>query len=433
MKQNVLQNKHHPSRDQLYAEIHSRPFPLVTSSVHALHFAFITSRKEALQQYEILKLHANENNISVSEVMSNCLYLKFPEYEFRWEMHQEFCSLTIIQKINSIQPFQNNFLRPEFSTLLEQLPGELVVALQIHLERDKQQPPVTELPEYFEHAQLYGSSIVGGKATMWSSFRLHSDDFARMLIYDTGLSDYQAGRTLQRVIEVETYLRLSLLSLPVARSLMPKISKLRSKLSNLIKKMQSSVNNGLDEQALLEQLSEYAAQIEDYRSATTHRFSATNAYSDLVGQRLEDLREVSWPGYSSWKKMLQRRLLPAVETCSSVNTQLHNLSEHAERASNLLRTRVDMKIAAQNQMLLQSLDRRSELQLRLQQTVEGLSVVAISYYLVSLIKLVAEGIEKMGVNINPGIVAAAFSVPVLIGTALIIRRVRYKINKPDTK
>lgn len=320
----------------------------------------------------------------------------------------------------------------EHKRLLKQFPGELVVALRVHLERDTEQPEPDTLPQFFEGQQIYGSTIVGNKASMWSSFRLDSDDYARMLIYDKDLSDYQAGRTLQRVIEVETYRSLALLALPPARALMPKIAKLNNKLTKLVKKIRPDVNPESDEHQLLDDVSKYAAQIEDYRSATTHRFSASHAYYRLVGQRLDDLREHSWPGYSSWKKMLQRRLIPAVETATSVAKQLENLSDQAERASNLLRTRVDMKIATQNQSLLQSLDRRSELQLRLQQMVEGLSVVAISYYLLSILKIIAEGAKKAGIHIEPSIVVAVLTLPVLLGTAWFIRRIRNKLHKNDS-
>src|SRR3546814_18423991 len=59
-------------------------------------------------------------------------------------------------------------------------------------------------------------------------------------------------------------------------------------------------------------------------------------------------------------------------------------------ASNLLRTRVDIELEAQNRDVLMSMNRRARLQLRLQETVEGLSVVAISYYVVGLVGYAAK-------------------------------------------
>ena len=79
-----------------------------------------------------------------------------------------------------------------------------------------------------------------------------------------------------------------------------------------------------------------------------------------------------------------RRYDPAMRTCRSAKERLDELSARAERASDLLRTRVDVANQAQNVEVLRAMDRRAALQLRLQETVEGLSVVAISYYAVNL-------------------------------------------------
>ena len=74
-----------------------------------------------------------------------------------------------------------------------------------------------------------------------------------------------------------------------------------------------------------------------------------------------------------------------MRTVASAEDRLRAMIERTRRAADLLRTRVDVERSAQNQALLERMDRRADLQLRLQHTVEGLSVVAISYYAVGLI------------------------------------------------
>src|SRR3546814_19661742 len=81
---------------------------------------------------------------------------------------------------------------------------------------------------------------------------------------------------------------------------------------------------------------------------------------------------------------MDRRLAPAMRTCESTAGRLETLASRVGRASNLLRTRVDIQLEAQNRDVLVSMNRRARLQLRLQETVEGLSVVAIRYYTVEL-------------------------------------------------
>ena len=131
--------------------------------------------------------------------------------------------------------------------------------------------------------------------------------------------------------------------------------------------------------------------------------------------------------------MLQRRLIPAIDTCNSVSSQLQNLSDQTQRATNLLQTRIELSIQDTNMALLGSIDKRSHMQLRLQQTVEGLSVVAISYYVVGLIKAIAVGLDKSILPNEPNTIAAIAVLPVLLGTSWIIRRVKNKIQIQDVE
>ena len=83
------------------------------------------------------------------------------------------------------------------------------------------------------------------------------------------------------------------------------------------------------------------------------------------------------------------------------------------RTSALLRTRVDIVTEAQNQQLLEKLTRGQELQLRLQSTVEGLSIAAISYYVVSLLLYVGKAAKALGLPVNPEMAAGA-SIPLVL-------------------
>jgi uncharacterized membrane-anchored protein len=104
------------------------------------------------------------------------------------------------------------------------------------------------------------------------------------------------------------------------------------------------------------------------------------------------------------------------------------MSERVAQTSSLLSTRVDITRERQNQALLASMDRRAKLQLRLQQTVEGLSVAAIVYYVVGLIAYVAKGLKAGGLHIEPDL-AAGIAVPMIAVAALsAVRRARRRAN-----
>jgi len=181
------------------------------------------------------------------------------------------------------------------------------------------------------------------------------------------------------------------------------------------------------ERLILAGLTRLAATVELSVTRTAFRFGAAEAYYALVKQRVADLRGQPVTGFSSIRGFLDRRLAPAIQTCLSVARRQNDLSVRIARKSALLRTRVDVELEHQNQELLTQMNRRSQLQLRLQETVEGLSVVAITYYASSLVHHIAEGLEHYVHGLNPGL-AAAISIPLIaIGVAIGVRRMRIKL------
>src|SRR4029079_17068807 len=177
-------------------------------------------------------------------------------------------------------------------------------------------------------------------------------------------------------------------------------------------------------QALLAELTELAAELEADAAASLYRFGASRAYDGIVEERLTALAEAAAPGYDTWAGFLQRRVAPAMRTCRSVEERQANLSRKLTRATTLLRTWVDVEVEKQNRNLLASMNDRARLQLRLQQTVEGLSVAAVSYYVVGLIGYLAKGTTLFGLAPKPELVTAA-SVPfVVLAVWGLVRRIR---------
>src|SRR5699024_8259572 len=130
------------------------------------------------------------------------------------------------------------------------------------------------------------------------------------------------------------------------------------------------------EKELLERLTTVAADTQNILAATAYRFGAERAYYALVERRIEELREVRIEGHQTVGEFMDRRLSPAMRTCQAVAERLDSLSRQVTRTSQLLRTRIDVQLEAQNRNLLHSMNQRAKLQLRLQETVEGLSVAA---------------------------------------------------------
>jgi uncharacterized membrane-anchored protein len=230
-------------------------------------------------------------------------------------------------------------------------------------------------------------------------------------VIDQGMTAGQGGRLLQRLLEIETYRMTALLSLPLARELSPRLSQAERDLAGIIEALSAEPDS--DDRQLLERLTKLAAEVERLSSSSSFRFAAGRAYYALVGRRIDELREERIPGIQTVGEFMERRLAPAIATCDATARRIEDLSSRIARAGDLLRTRVDIALEEKNRDLLAAMNKRAQLQLRLQQTVEGLSVAAISYYLVGLLGYAAKGAKAAGMPVDPDL-AMGLGVPLAV-------------------
>jgi uncharacterized membrane-anchored protein len=247
-------------------------------------------------------------------------------------------------------------------------------------------------------------------------------------VEDRGTTPRQAGRMVQRLMEIETYRVVALLALPVARDLAPFLGRGEAELAEVAAALVGARGEE-DEAALLARLTRLAAEIESRESGSRYRFAAAAAYHALVERRIAELRETRIEGLSTFREFTERRLAPAMATCRSVAARQDSLSQRVARATQLLSTRVGVTRERQNQALLESMNRRAKLQLRLQQTVEGLSVAAVTYYVVGLVGYLAKGLGALGLRVSPDVVVAASIPLVALLVAFGVRRIRRMVTR----
>ncbi|MBW0147832.1 DUF3422 family protein [Marinobacter arenosus] len=395
----------HPLRDDLYNELHSRPFQVLPTPARITQMAVLTTPEQRHQQFLHLQELHRQLGYPVPEQEVGCFEQTFGSLRVRREMHMEFATYTFTNLANSDEsPFLETGISPLPEGWLEQLTGTVVAAfhLEIRPATEDAHGDLAYVRQHFEGMRLVGSSPQEGAARVWGTFKLHSDGFGRFMVMNHHMSDSQLGRLTQRLMEIETYRLMSLLALPVAREMTPALNDMDQKMAIITQALAD--NQDVDEQKLLAQLTNIASRIEAFRAHSTFRFSATRAYHRLVLTRLEELREDELSGHLTITEFMTRRLTPAVKTCEAVSERLEDLSRRVDRASDMMRTRVELAIQSQNQQLLSSMDRRSKIQLMMQHTVEGFSVVAISYYLVGLLKLGLEAMYDAGIDFNKSLV-----------------------------
>ncbi|EDM46618.1 DUF3422 family protein [Marinobacter algicola] len=418
----------HPLREDLYNELHSRPFHVLPCPAQITHIALLTTPEQRAVQFRHWQdLHIMLGQSEPREDLS-CYEATFGSLRIRREMHMEFASYTFINldAEDDHQPFQDTGISSLPKGWLETLTGTVVAAFHIDLQQASSGPEtdLAQIRHWFEGERLVGSSPWEGKARVWGTFRLHSDGFGRFMVLNRDMSDSQLGRLTQRLMEIETYRLMSLLSLPLAREMTPSLNDMDQQLAVITQSLAD--NQDIDERDVLADLTNIAARIEAFRAHATFRFSATRAYHQLVLTRLEELREDELSGHLTITEFMTRRLTPAVETCESVKGRLEDLSRRVDRASDMVRTRVELAIQSQNQQLLSSMDRRSKIQLMMQHTVEGFSVVVISYYLLALLKLALESADDAGFDVNTSLVLG-IAIPVVLGLVFIgVRMIHHR-------
>ncbi|MDI9244005.1 DUF3422 domain-containing protein [Marinobacter sp. CHS3-4] len=401
----------HPLRESLYNELHTQPFQVLPCPSQVSHLAVMTTPEQRKAQFRHWQeLHEELGQPAPSEEKS-CLESTFGDFKIRRELHMEFTAYTFIHfgPTGNHRPFRHTGLTSLPDGWLERLTGTVVAAFHLDLQKaeENEEPDLAVIRDYFDGYRLIGSRPAEGKARVWSSFKLHDDGFGRFMVLNMGLPNNQLGRLTQRLMEAETYRLLSLLALPVARNMTSDLNHMDQTLAEITESLTN--DTGVDEPHVLAELTDMAARIEDFRAHSTFRFSATRAYHKLVLARLEALREDELSGHLTIREFMNRRLTPAAETCESVNNRLDDLSLRIGRASDMMRARVELELQRQNQELLAAMNQRSKVQLMMQHTVEGFSVVVISYYLIALLRMAMDVAEESGVSFNK---------PLLLGIAI---------------
>lgn len=436
----------HRLRVPLAAEVHSRPFLRLDAPETLTHFAVCISDSrnpitaDPSPHHTLLGTLCSHFGVSPPSASAKHFFHDFGRFRLKWEAHTEFSTFTFAERrdpaLSLAEAFSRAPLRHVPQAWLAQLEGHLMVAAHVVL--DQSQEP-SDLYAATVHKEIEGNMLVGARVLQggeaWTDFLIQSDGFSRFVVRDVALHEQQAGRLVQRVLEIETYRMMALLSLPHAQQAAPILNAIESELSALTAAMLDrgeakgrSEMEADKEQALLEKITELAARIEKLASEGNYRFSASEAYYRLVNARIEELRESRIEGFPMLSEFMDRRLKPAMNTCESVARRQAALAARIAQTNDLLRTRVGIIQEHQNRQILQSMNTRAAQQLRVQQAVEGLSVVAISYYLLGLFTYAGKAAKAAGVPINPDIFSGVL-VPVLVGSVWFgMRALRKKLH-----
>ncbi|MEM8656238.1 MAG: DUF3422 domain-containing protein [Pseudomonadota bacterium] len=421
----------HPLRYKLANELHARPFPSMRAPCAAAYVAFkqpeMAANRDRAQ--DIAHLHAllDRHGAPHPQPGATHYYGQIGRHWLKWEQHTEFVTYTIFSDGVEDRPFDPRAFDPFPQEWLEDAPGQRVTSILVRVEPRRDEAGIREcLGEWFVPESLAVSSVLEDAAVVAGDFRIDQNGHMRFAVFASeGTGQRRVGRIVQRLCEIETYKSMSMLGFARVRAMGAQLTALDTRLIELVETMSGERSEA---EATLKALLEISAELETLAAQSSFRFGATWAYEAIVNERIAALREERYEGRQTFAEFMMRRYQPAMRTVRSAEDRLAAMSNRGVRAANLLRTRVDVERSAQNQALLESMDKRSDLQLRLQRTVEGLSVVAISYYAVSLAGYLLYPLEEP-TGLSRGFLTAIVTVPVVLLVWGLIRRLRREVEK----
>ncbi len=405
----------HAQRVALHNEVHARPPEAMEVPVAISHVVMACDAGQRADSWAHMAALARDHHLPAPDAATTHVRMDMGPYRVRWEMHTEFVTWTFTRKISALHFGEQE---PESALLavpqswFASMPGQSLA--QVHLwALPKDTLTVGSMVKHVLHEDtVVASNVAGGFAEVYTDFAIHGDGFSRIVLLAGAMPPRRLGRLVQRLMEIETYRMAALLGLPAARDASTVLASAERELAELAQAIRSATRD--DEPQLLDRLTRLAGEVESQHAATHSRFSASAAYFELVDKRIAEIDESRLPGMQTIGEFMDRRLTPARSTCAWSARRQDALSQRVSRISNLLRTRVEIEQQQSSQALLATMNSRQDIQIKLQSTVEGLSVAAISYYIVGLVSYLAKGAQHWGWPLSAEI-TSAIAIPLVVG------------------
>jgi uncharacterized membrane-anchored protein len=418
----------HPLRVALHNEIHARPPEAMTAPLAISHVVMLADAGERQASREHLAALLRDHHLTLPDAASTHVRMEVNGFRVRWELHTEFVTWTFARPLD-VAGFGEREPATALDTVpqdwLAALPGQMLAAAHLWVLHTREFGTASLARHVLREDTLVGSTVADGHGEVYTDFALHADGFARMVLMAGSVTPRRLGRLVQQLLEIDTYRMAALLGLPAAREASAVLGFAERELAALAESIRVAGRD--QEPQLLDRLTRLAGQVESHYASTHSRFSASTAYFELVDRRLADIGESRLGGLQTLGEFIHRRLSPARSTCEWSVRRQDGLSQRVSRMSNLLRTRVEIEQQLSSQALLGAMNRRQDLQLKLQATVEGLSVAAITYYIVGLVAYLAKGAEAIGWPFSPEATAACAIPLVALSVWASLRRLHARV------
>ncbi|MEM6624650.1 MAG: DUF3422 domain-containing protein [Pseudomonadota bacterium] len=427
----------HPQRLALTNELHARPYlPMrAPGRVFMMAFKEPDGAPERDPERDRAHLLALLDRFAVAHPPPEASHhtVNMGRFILTWERHTEFVSYVLYEEGQAPELFRAGLAEHLPQDWIDSAPGKVISAVQVEIVPVADRDAAIEmlngpLATAFSGESLAAAWVVNRCVMAVGDFRVHEGGYGRIALVQCGeVGPRRIGRVCRRLLEIDVYLALSMLSFPVARHTAKRLNEIERGLSAMTNDVAGENSDRADDE-ILSELTALSAEIEALAADTAFRFGAGGAYEAIVKERIALIGEERVEGRQRFREFMLRRYEPAMRTVHAAERRLGELSTRTSRVAQLLRTRVNVALEAQNQKLLESMDRRADMQLRLQRTVEGLSVVAISYYAVSLAGYLLAPLSDT-LQVSGGVLTAVVTLPIVLGVWWFVRRIRQELDK----
>ena len=406
----------HPDRDAIMAELHARPVDIIEDVVRVRRVVFVLPQRAGAMDALIGRFRGFCTGSEVPPPEPDVRQFGFARNgrDVTWEFHTEFVTITWRAPLTD----KDNWPADVGLSALGE--AELIAASRIDVIAD---PTVPErfIPQ-FNLSSLCVTTVEDGVAQVATDFIADADGFTRFEFAAGALTPLRRSVLTRRLLEIDTYRSMALLALPLARRTGPDLGAAERDLTSLIETLSEATTTERI-QAALSALHELSVRSGQLSERLGYRFAAARAYGDILHARLLSLHEGPTAIGSSIGRYLSNRVDPALATTAAMEKRLTTLTGKIERAIELLNVRIGLDLQIQNKAVLETIASTAQSQFRLQRTVEGLSVIAISYYALGVLGYLFGGpIEALGLDKTMALsIAAPFAV---LAVWLFIRTIR---------
>ena len=410
----------HPMRRLLNDELHARQFNEFHGTGRFIRYVYFTQSHDKGLMKQINKL-LKSYDLPAMAAAEKFVRYETDKFAIRVERHTEFISISLIDKDDVPCAFGRSEAYDEAA--YPHLPFAEIAAFK-HPVFHAMWLEISTMPETMPRAAVMQKALAGravsaskissGGAHLYYSFDIDEAGYSRIALLNDTIAGHRMGRVIQRVIELETYRLLAMLNLPKVKEFSPRLDSIETELRSATEQLSAvhdakSDNQSVDDaDKLLARLTSLSADLEQIYSQTSYRFAASKAYYEIVNARLFELSTSRLNGFQSIRGFLDRRMSPAMQSATAFARRMDRLSSRNAYAGQLQRSQTELVLQKQNHDLLASMNKRTSAQLRLQQTVESLSIAAVTYYGVGLIGYLAASLPLADYGVDKKIVQAIF-------------------------